>query len=113
MRAQLHQRRQKSRERLAGAGGRNQKRGAIVAGLGEQLKLMLARRPAAASEPLPETVRQQVGRFSRKFSLDAGRHGYRAKPSPPFRRGWRAAMPFSPLPPRAKRGVGGGGGGGG
>ena len=73
MRAQLHQRRQKSRERLAGAGRCNQKRGAIVAGLGEQLKLMLARRPAAASEPLPETVRQQVGHFSRKFSLDAGR----------------------------------------
>ena len=71
---QFHQCRQKSRQRLAGAGGRDQQRGAVVAGFGQQLQLMLARRPAARGEPAAETVRQQFGRFSRKLDLDAGRH---------------------------------------
>ena len=61
---QFHQRRQKTRQRLAGAGRRDQQRRAIVAGFCQQRELMLARRPAARGEPLSETVRQQLGRRS-------------------------------------------------
>ena len=46
-RRQLHQCRQKSGQRLAGAGRRNQQRRTVVAGLCQQRQLMLARRPAA------------------------------------------------------------------
>ena len=58
-RAQFHQRRQKTRERLAGAGGRDQQRRAVVAGFFEQRQLMLARRPAARGKPATELIRQQ------------------------------------------------------
>ena len=44
---QLHQRRQKSRQRLAGAGRRDQQRGAAGAREPQQFELMRARRPAA------------------------------------------------------------------
>ena len=57
--AQLHQRRQKSGQRLAGAGGGDQQRRAIVAGFCEQRQLMLARRPAAACEPALKDFGQQ------------------------------------------------------
>ena len=62
---QLHQRRQKSRQRLAGAGRRDQQRRAVVAGLRQQCQLMLTRRPAARREPLKEAVGQQRGRLGR------------------------------------------------
>jgi hypothetical protein len=57
--AQLHQRRQKSGQRLAGAGGRDQQRRAVVAGFFEQRQLVLARRPAARGKPSAENLRQQ------------------------------------------------------
>jgi hypothetical protein len=56
--AQLHQRRQESGQRLAGASGRDQQRRAVVAGFRQQIKLMLARRPSARGEPFDKTVRQ-------------------------------------------------------
>jgi hypothetical protein len=56
---QLHQRRQKSGQRLAGAGGRDQQRGAVVAGFFQQRQLMFARRPAARGKPSAEKLRQQ------------------------------------------------------
>jgi hypothetical protein len=86
---QLHQGRQESGERLAGAGRRDQERGTIVAGLCQQFKLMLARRPAAAREPSTKTIRQQFGRMVRRSGKDARRHGSRPKPSRRFRRGRR------------------------
>ena len=55
-----------TRQRLAGAGRRNQQRRAVVAGLCQQRQLMLARRPAARGEPVPEAVRQQRSRFKRR-----------------------------------------------
>jgi len=54
---QFHQRRQESASVLPAPVGRNQERGAIVAGLCEQRQLMLARRPAAACEPAAKAVR--------------------------------------------------------
>jgi hypothetical protein len=95
--AQLHQRRQESGQRLAGTGGRNQERGAIVAGLCEQRQLMLARRPAAACEPAAKAVRQQLGCFVRRSGQDVGRHGPRGKPLRRFRRG-AAADQIEPPP---------------
>ena len=73
---QFHQRRQKSGQRLAGAGGRDQQRRAIVAGFCEQRQLMIARRPAARREPSPKTVRQQLGRggLGRRRRMTGG-HG--------------------------------------
>ena len=52
--AQLHQRRQKSRQRLAGAGRRDQQRRATGLCAAEQFELMRAGRPAVAREPLHE-----------------------------------------------------------
>ena len=57
-RTQLHQRRQKSRQRLAGAGRRDQQHRAAGARLRQQLELMRARRPAAACEPARKRFRQ-------------------------------------------------------
>ncbi len=57
--AQLDQRRQEACERLAGAGGRDQKRGAAGAGLFQQRELMLARRPSAGGEPARERLGQR------------------------------------------------------
>ena len=71
-RRQLHQRRQKSGQRLAGAGRRDQERGTVVAGLCQQRELMLARRPAARSEPAPEAVGQQRSRFKRREGQGIG-----------------------------------------
>ena len=58
---QLHQRRQKSGQRLAGAGRRDQQRRAVVAGFCQQRQLMLAGRPAAAGEPAQKRFGQQRG----------------------------------------------------
>jgi hypothetical protein len=86
---QLHQRRQEPRQRLAGAGRRDQECRAIFTGLSEQIKLMFARRPATACEPSTKTVRQQFGRMVRRSGKDAGRHGSRPKPLRRLRRGRR------------------------
>src|SRR5882762_2962473 len=51
---------------------------------------MLARRPSAASKPLAESIRQQIGCFVRRSEQDVGRHGPRPKPLRRFRRGRRA-----------------------
>jgi hypothetical protein len=99
-RAQLHQRRQEPRKRLAGPGGCDQQRGTIVARLFEQRQLMLARRPAAACEPSTKTVREQFGRMVRRSGKDAGRHGSRPKPLRRFRRG--AFGHLAPLAGRAR-----------
>ena len=56
--AQLHQARQKSRQRLAAAGRRDQQHRAAGLGLGQQFQLMRARRPAAAGEPAGKRLRQ-------------------------------------------------------
>src|SRR5690242_15319600 len=85
---QLHQRRQKSRECLAGTGRRDQERGAVLARLLQQRQLMLARRPAAAGEPFLETVRQQRGRLGGRVEEIEERHGITAKLSGASRRGW-------------------------
>jgi hypothetical protein len=70
VRTQLNQRRQKSRERFAAAGGRDQQSRAAGAGLGKQFQLMRARRPAAAFEPAGEAIRQQ-----RRFdTIEDGHH---------------------------------------
>ena len=58
--AQLHQARQKSGERLAAAGRRDQQHRAAGARLGQQFELVRARRPAAAGEPARERFRQNV-----------------------------------------------------
>jgi len=71
---QLHQGRQKPRQRLAGAGRRDQQRGRILAGLCQQRQLMLARRPAARREPLKEAFGQQGLGFGRWQGQDTGRH---------------------------------------
>jgi len=73
-RAQLHQGRQKAGQRLAGAGGRDQQRGAVVARLLEQRELVRARRPAAAGEPFSETVRQQRRLIEWQLGLVQQRH---------------------------------------
>jgi len=57
--AQLHQRRQKTGQRLAAAGRRNQQHRAPFPSLCQQVELMRARRPAAAREPPGEYLRQQ------------------------------------------------------
>ena len=57
--AQLHQRRQKSRQRLAGAGRRDQQHRAAGARLRQQFELMRARRPAALREPARERLGQR------------------------------------------------------
>ena len=57
--AQLHQRRQKARQRLAGAGRRDQQGGAPGLRLRQQFELMRARRPAAVGEPARENFRQR------------------------------------------------------
>jgi hypothetical protein len=56
---QFHQRRQKTRERLAGAGRRDQKRGTIRAGLLKQRQLMRPRRPATRGKPAQKILGQQ------------------------------------------------------
>jgi hypothetical protein len=60
--AQFHQRRQESRQGLAGAGRRDQQRGTIVAGSCQQFELVLARRPAARGEPAPKGLGQEGAR---------------------------------------------------
>ena len=91
-RTQLHQRRQKSRQRLAGAGGRDQQRGPVLARLLQQRQLMRARQPTASGEPRLEAVGQQRGRLGRNFA-DAGRHGITGKPWGRVRRGvWASAV---------------------
>ena len=72
-RGKLHQRRQKSRQRLAGAGGRDQERRAAVTRLRQQRQLMLARRPAARGEPFLKTVRQQRSRRRGRVGKEIGR----------------------------------------
>ena len=57
--AQLHQRRQKPRQRLAGAGRRDQQRGTARARKPQQFELMRARRPAARGKP----AREDLGQF--------------------------------------------------
>ena len=100
-RGQLHQRRQKSGQRLAGAGRRDQQRGTVVAGLCQQRELMLTRRPAARGEPAPEAVGQQRSRFKRREGQGIGRrHGRRGKPSGRVRRGLRPHL--APLAGRGR-----------
>ena len=88
-RGQLHQGRQESRQCLAGAGRRDQQRGPVVARPGEQIQLMVSRRPAARGEPFTETVRQQGNRGGSRFGSKAGRHTSTGKHRSPFRRGPR------------------------
>ena len=88
---QFHQRRQEPGQRLAGAGRCDQQRRAVVTGLFEQIKLMLARRPSARREPFFETVGQQ--RVVRQFEKDLGRHAPRGKRLEPLRRGRRRKSP--------------------
>ena len=57
--AQFHQARQETCERLAGPRGSNEQHRAAGSGLGQQLDLMLPRRPAAAREPASKHVRQR------------------------------------------------------
>ncbi len=57
--AQLHQARQKSGQRLAAAGRRDQQHRAAGLRLGQKLQLVCARRPAAAGEPAREHLRQR------------------------------------------------------
>ena len=72
--AQLHQRRQKSRQRLAGAGRRDQQHRAAGPRLGQQLELMRARRPAAAREPARERLRQRRRRVDAVEQRSPTRH---------------------------------------
>jgi hypothetical protein len=108
--AQLQQRRQKSREGLAGTGGRNQQSRAVIARLGKQRELMLARRPATRGEPFPETLRQQRRRRGRCLCPGKEvrrRHEARGKPSSRLRRGFRQAeslfLILRSVPRRASR----------
>jgi hypothetical protein len=74
---QLHQRRQKAGERLAAAGRRNQQYRAAIARLGQEFKLMRARRPAALREPAGEDVGQQwsFGPFAERQARSFICHG--------------------------------------
>ena len=56
--AQVHEARQKTRQRLAAAGRRDQQHRAAGLRLGQKLQLMRARRPAAAGEPARELLRK-------------------------------------------------------
>src|SRR5580700_11975711 len=60
---QFHQARQKSRQGLAATGRRDQQHRAPGLGLGQQIQLMRARRPAAAGEPTGERLRQDIWAF--------------------------------------------------
>ena len=95
-RTQLHQGRQKSRQRLAGAGRRDQQRRAVLARLGQQCELMRARRPAARREPFLETVRKQRGRLRRRLWQRTRRHRGKAKCSERLRRGLADRQRTSP-----------------
>ena len=57
---QFNQARQKPRERLSAACGRDQERGAFFPGFAEKFKLMRVRLPAAAGEPRVERLREGV-----------------------------------------------------
>ena len=59
-RAEFHQRRQKSGQRLARAGRRDQQRRAIGLRLRQQVELMRARRPAPRRKPAQENIGQQL-----------------------------------------------------
>jgi len=80
--AQLHQSRQKAGECLAGAGGRDQERGTIIAGFFEQRQLMCARRPTARGEPAQKISWQKRGRKKVWFG---GIHKLQVKPIQPDR----------------------------
>src|SRR5262249_49714647 len=67
--AQLNQARQKSSQRLAAAGGRDQQHRAAGARLGQELELMRARRPSALGEPARK-------RFGKKRVFGAIEHQY-------------------------------------
>ena len=106
---QLHQRRKEPGEGLAGAGGRDQQRRAVLAGFVEQRQLMLARRPSAACEPAQELFGQQRGRKKIWFEAihelrlcRSGRAGRVLKKAgnPSDCRGWLTAWP-RPRPDRA------------
>jgi hypothetical protein len=56
---QLHQARQKSGERLARAGWRDQQHGTAGTRLRQKFQLMRARRPTPAGEPAGENIRQR------------------------------------------------------
>jgi hypothetical protein len=71
-RTQLHQRRQKACERLAGARWGNQQRRAVVAGFLQQRELMFARRPSAAFEPAQKDFGQQRRRKKIWFGIIHG-----------------------------------------
>src|SRR4051794_36826728 len=58
---QLHERRQESRQRLAGPGRRDQQRRAPGAREAQQFELMRARRPPARGKPAREDFRQFGG----------------------------------------------------
>jgi hypothetical protein len=59
--AQLHQRRKKSRQRLAGAGRRDQQHRAAGARLRQEFKLMRTRFPAALRKPARKRLGQRHG----------------------------------------------------
>ncbi len=67
--AQLHQARQKSRQRLARAGRRDQQHRAAGARLRQQFELVRARGPAAAGKPARERLRQQVAMSARSRTV--------------------------------------------
>jgi hypothetical protein len=67
MTGDLHQRRQKTRERLAGAGRRDQQRRTILARLLQQRQLMLTWRPTPRCKPAQKDFGQW--RASKKIWL--------------------------------------------
>src|SRR5262245_11701024 len=66
---ELHQARQEARQRLAGAGRRDQQHRAAGTRLGEQLELVLAWRPAAARKPAGKRFRQRSSGVERQLHI--------------------------------------------
>src|SRR5262245_15540209 len=76
--AQFDERWQKTRERLAASGRRNQQRGSPCPRLRQQIKLMRARPPATACEPAREAIRQQLRCVE---EMARGFHNFRVLPT--------------------------------
>ena len=62
---QFNERRQETRQRLAGARRRDQQRRPTLVVLVDQRELMRPRRPALGGEPVPKARRQQISRHGR------------------------------------------------
>jgi hypothetical protein len=93
---QLHQRWQEPRQRLAAAGRRDEQHRTPLLGLGQQLELVRARRPAARLEPAAEDVGQE------RFCFRAFEQRYRPtfKPSPEGTAATTIVGKFRPSPIR-------------